>query len=115
MKFTEGSFRDWGYEVAADDFGDQTLPESATWQGEKPNGRIVVNDRIADAMFQQVLLRPDEYEVIVTPNLNGDYLSDACAAQVGGLGMRRVPTSETRWPCSRRRTVPRRSTRARTK
>ncbi len=87
MKFTEGSFRDWGYEVAADDFGDQTLPESATWQGEKPNGRIVVNDRIADAMFQQVLLRPDEYEVIVTPNLNGDYLSDACAAQVGGLGM----------------------------
>ena len=87
MKFTEGSFCDWGYEIAADDFGDQTLPESAIWQGEEPNGRIVVRDRIADAMFQQVLLRPDEYEMIVTPNLNGDYLSDACAAQVGGLGM----------------------------
>ena len=87
MKFTEGAFRDWGYEVAASDFPDQTLPESAVWDGEDPAGRIVVKDRIADAMFQQVLLRPSEYDVIVTPNLNGDYLSDACAAQVGGLGM----------------------------
>ncbi len=87
MKFTEGAFRDWGYEVAASDFPDQTLPESAIWDGEDPAGRIVVKDRIADAMFQQVLLRPSEYDVIVTPNLNGDYLSDACAAQVGGLGM----------------------------
>ena len=87
MKFTEGAFRDWGYEVAASDFPDQTLPESAVWDGEDPAARIVVKDRIADAMFQQVLLRPSEYDVIVTPNLNGDYLSDACAAQVGGLGM----------------------------
>ena len=87
MKFTEGAFRDWGYEVAARDFGDETIPESAIWEGADPAGRIVVKDRIADAMFQQVLLRPSEYDVIVTPNLNGDYLSDACAAQVGGLGM----------------------------
>jgi isocitrate dehydrogenase len=87
MKFTEGAFRDWGYEVAARDFPDETLPESAIWEGEDPAGRIVIKDRIADAMFQQVLLRPSEYDVIVTPNLNGDYLSDACAAQVGGLGM----------------------------
>ena len=87
MKFTEGAFRDWGYEVAARDFANETLPESATWEGEDPAGRIVIKDRIADAMFQQVLLRPSEYDVIVTPNLNGDYLSDACAAQVGGLGM----------------------------
>jgi len=87
MKYTEGAFRDWGYEVAAEQFGDETLPESAVWDGADPTGKIVINDRIADAMFQQVLLRPDEYDVLVTPNLNGDYLSDACAAQVGGLGM----------------------------
>ncbi len=87
MKFTEGAFRDWGYETAARDFGEETVPESAVWEGADPEGRIVVKDRIADAMFQQVLLRPEEYDVIVTPNLNGDYLSDACAAQVGGLGM----------------------------
>ena len=87
MKFTEGSFRDWGYEVAEERFGDQTLPESDIWDGAEPNGRVVIKDRIADAMFQQVLLRPDEYDVIATPNLNGDYISDACAAQVGGLGM----------------------------
>jgi isocitrate dehydrogenase len=87
MKFTEGAFRDWGYEVAEERFADRTIAESAIWEGADPAGKIVVNDRIADAMFQQVLLRPDEYDVIVTPNLNGDYLSDACAAQVGGLGM----------------------------
>jgi isocitrate dehydrogenase len=87
MKFTEGAFSDWGYEVAQEKFPDQTIPESAVWEGESAAGRVVVGDRIADAMFQQVLLRPDEYDVIVTPNLNGDYLSDACAAQVGGLGM----------------------------
>ena len=87
MKFTEGAFSDWGYEVAAEQFGAQTVRESKIWDGEKAGDRIVVGDRIADAMFQQVLLRPDEYEVLVTPNLNGDYLSDACAAQVGGLGM----------------------------
>ncbi len=87
MKFTEGAFRDWGYEVAAERFGDRTIPESRIWDGEDPAGRVVIKDRIADAMFQQVLLRPDEYDVIATPNLNGDYISDACAAQVGGLGM----------------------------
>jgi isocitrate dehydrogenase len=87
MKFTEGAFADWGYEVAEERFSEQTIAEARVWEGEDPAGRIVVGDRIADAMFQQVLLRPDEYDVLVTPNLNGDYLSDACAAQVGGLGM----------------------------
>ncbi|MEX2527201.1 MAG: isocitrate dehydrogenase (NADP(+)) [Gemmatimonadota bacterium] len=87
MKYTEGAFSDWGYEVAHERFPDTTIPESRVWDGEDPAGRVVIGDRIADAMFQQVLLRPDEYEVLATPNLNGDYLSDACAAQVGGLGM----------------------------
>src|SRR5574341_301765 len=88
MKFTEGAFRDWGYEVAREQFGEQTVPEAELGKRETGNGkRVVVKDRIADAMFQQVLLRPKEYSVIATPNLNGDYLSDACAAQVGGLGM----------------------------
>ncbi len=87
MKFTEGAFRDWGYEVAKQQFGDRTITESDAGSGERGAGKIVIKDRIADAMFQQVLLRPDEYSVLATPNLNGDYLSDACAAQVGGLGM----------------------------
>ncbi|HSR42901.1 MAG TPA: isocitrate dehydrogenase (NADP(+)) [Longimicrobiales bacterium] len=87
MKFTEGSFRDWGYEVAEETFGERTIAESDVWEGADPSGKVLVKDRIADAMFQQVLLRPDEYDVIATPNLNGDYISDACAAQVGGLGM----------------------------
>ena len=90
MKFTEGAFKDWGYELAAAEFGDATIPESELWEkydGKVPEGKIVVKDRIADSMFQQILLRPDEYSVIVTPNLNGDYISDAAAAQVGGLGM----------------------------
>jgi isocitrate dehydrogenase len=87
MKFTEGAFRDWGYEVAKERFGAQTVPEQEIWEGASADGRIVIGDRIADAMFQQLLLRPDEYDIITTPNLNGDYLSDACAAQVGGLGM----------------------------
>ncbi len=90
MKFTEGAFRDWGYEVAAAEFGDQTVTEKDLWDkydGKMPAQRVLIKDRIADAMFQQVLLRPDEYSVIATPNLNGDYLSDACAAQVGGLGL----------------------------
>ena len=87
MKHTEGSFRDWGYEVAAERFADSTVPASRLWEGEERRGRVVVMDRIADSMFQQVLLRPGEYSVLATPNLNGDYLSDACAAQVGGLGM----------------------------
>ena len=86
MKFTEGAFRDWGYEVAKAQFGDRTIPETEVPKSG-PGGKVVVKDRIADAMFQQVLLRPDEYAVIATPNLNGDYLSDACAAQVGGLGL----------------------------
>ncbi len=90
MKFTEGAFRDWGYELARREFPDVCIDETELWDkhgGQIPDGKILINDRIADAMFQQVLLRPDEYEVIALPNLNGDYLSDACAAQVGGLGM----------------------------
>jgi isocitrate dehydrogenase len=90
MKFTEGAFRDWGYELAAAEFGDVTVTEADLWDkfdGKTPQGKIVVKDRIADSIFQQILLRPDEYSVLVTPNLNGDYLSDAAAAQVGGLGM----------------------------
>ncbi|HTH63854.1 MAG TPA: isocitrate dehydrogenase (NADP(+)) [Gemmatimonadales bacterium] len=86
MKFTEGAFRDWGYEVARERFGQETITETDASKGGA-DGKVVVKDRIADAMFQQVLLRPDEYSVIATPNLNGDYLSDACAAQVGGLGL----------------------------
>ena len=90
MKFTEGAFKDWGYELAREEFGDETVTEAELWEkydGKAPAGKIVVKDRIADSMFQQVLLRPDEYSILVTPNLNGDYLSDAAAAQVGGLGM----------------------------
>ncbi|MBW2708777.1 MAG: isocitrate dehydrogenase (NADP(+)) [Deltaproteobacteria bacterium] len=90
MKYTEGAFRDWGYDVAREAYGDVTLTEAdlyGKFQGKQPEGRIVIKDRIADAMFQQLLLRPEEYDVIATPNLNGDYLSDAAAAQVGGLGM----------------------------
>ncbi|MCU0587997.1 MAG: isocitrate dehydrogenase (NADP(+)) [Syntrophobacteraceae bacterium] len=90
MKYTEGAFRGWGYELAASEFGDLTLSEAELLEkhgGVKPGGRVVIKDRIADSMFQQALLRPDEYSVLATPNLNGDYLSDALAAQVGGLGM----------------------------
>jgi isocitrate dehydrogenase len=86
MKFTEGGFKDWGYQLARDEFGDVTIPESEVGP-DGAGGRIVIKDRIADSMFQQVLLRPSEYSVIATTNLNGDYLSDALAAQVGGLGM----------------------------
>jgi isocitrate dehydrogenase len=90
MKYTEGAFREWGYEVARERFGDRTITEDELWEehdGERPDGKVVIKDRIADQMFQQVLLRPDEYDYIALPNLNGDYLSDATAAQVGGLGM----------------------------
>ena len=90
MKYTEGAFKEWGYQLARDEFGEVTISEQALWDehdGELPEGKILVKDRIADAMFQQVLLRPAEYQVIATTNLNGDYLSDALAAQVGGLGM----------------------------
>ena len=90
MKFTEGAFCAWGYELAKEEFADQTITEDELYDeygGERPEGKIVVNDRIADSMLQQILTRTDEYDVIVTPNLNGDYLSDAAAAQVGGIGM----------------------------
>lgn len=87
MKFTEGAFRDWGYELAKKEFAGQiVLEEDAGGKSAIP-GKVIVKDRIADSMFQQVLLRPDEYSVLATPNLNGDYISDACAAQVGGLGL----------------------------
>ena len=90
MKFTEGAFARWGYEVAKERFADRTITEAQLYDqhdGKAPDGKVVVKDRIADMLFQQVLLRPDEYSVIATPNLNGDYISDALAAQVGGLGM----------------------------
>jgi isocitrate dehydrogenase len=90
MKYTEGAFREWGYELALKEFRDKVITEAElekdyNWQ--VPAGKVVIKDRIADSMFQQILTRAKEYEVVATPNLNGDYLSDACAAQVGGLGM----------------------------
>ncbi len=90
MKFTEGAFKTWGYEVARSEFADSTISEDDLWKrygGTAPAGKVVIKDRIADSMFQQALLRPEEYSVLATPNLNGDYISDALAAQVGGLGM----------------------------
>jgi len=87
MKFTEGAFRDWGYEIAKERFGAQTVTEAAGGKAKADTGTVMIKDRIADSMFQQLLLRPDEYSVIASPNLNGDYLSDAAAAQVGGLGL----------------------------
>jgi isocitrate dehydrogenase len=90
MKYTEGAFRDWGYKLATTEFRSQCITEDELWakyKGKVPKGKIVIKDRIADSMFQQILTRTDEYSVLATPNLNGDYLSDACAAQVGGLGM----------------------------
>ena len=87
MKYTEGAFREWAYEVAREEFGDHIVLEQDLGGAAPPKGRIVVKDRIADAMFQMILLRPEEFDILVLPNLNGDYLSDACAAQVGGIGM----------------------------
>lgn len=90
MKFTEGAFRDWGYELANAEFKGNVVSEDTLWsefEGKMPDNKVLLQDRIADSMFQQVLTRPDEYSVIATTNLNGDYLSDACAAQVGGLGI----------------------------
>ena len=90
MKFTEGAFRDWGYDWRGRNSPDRHHGSRVVGGGPgtvRPNGKIILKDRIADAMFQQLLLRPDEYDVIATLNLNGDYLSDACAAQVGGLGL----------------------------
>lgn len=90
MKYTEGAFRNWCYEVAREEFGDYTLTEDELWEqygGVQPEGKIVIKDRIADIIFQHVLLRPAEFDLIIAPNLNGDYLSDALAAQVGGVGI----------------------------
>ena len=90
MKFTEGAFKEWGYELAKQEFGDIFISEDELYDnfgGNKPEGKIVIKDRIADAMFQQLLIRPEDYEVLVMPNLNGDYMSDAAIAQVGGLGL----------------------------
>ncbi|TDI98278.1 MAG: isocitrate dehydrogenase (NADP(+)) [Deltaproteobacteria bacterium] len=90
MKFTEGAFRDWGYELAKEEFSDFTITEDELWDkfgGKPPEGKIIIKDRIADNMFQQILTRGDEYDVLALPNLNGDYISDALAGQVGGLGV----------------------------
>ncbi|GAB4415983.1 MAG: hypothetical protein Kow00106_11520 [Anaerolineae bacterium] len=90
MKYTEGAFRNWCYEVAREEFGDCTLTEDELWEqynGQQPEGKIVIKDRIANIIFQHVLLRPAEFDLIIAPNLNGDYLSDALAAQVGGVGI----------------------------
>jgi isocitrate dehydrogenase len=90
MKYTEGAFKDWGYQVAEKEFAGKAITEAELWDkydGRPPEGKVVIKDRIADSMFQQILTRTDEYSVVATPNLNGDYLSDAAAAQVGGLGM----------------------------
>jgi isocitrate dehydrogenase len=90
MKFTEGAFKTWCYELAKEEYGSVVIDEDELWDeygGKIPEGKVLVKDRIADAMFQQILLRPDEYDIIVSPNLNGDYVSDAAAAQVGGLGI----------------------------
>lgn len=90
QKFTEGAFRDWGYDLARVEFRDKIVTEKELWDnfnGEMPEGKLLIKDRIADQMFQQILLRPNEYDIVAAPNLNGDYISDAAAAQVGGLGM----------------------------
>lgn len=90
MKFTEGQFRDWGYEVAEEEYGDEVITEDTLWEerdGEQPDDAVVVNDRIADNMLQQLLTRTDNYDVVATMNLNGDYMSDAAGAQIGGLGI----------------------------
>ncbi|GAB6061793.1 NADP-dependent isocitrate dehydrogenase [Deferrisoma palaeochoriense] len=87
MKYTEGAFRRWGYEVAAQEFAEKTVVEAELGGGGPPPGTVVVNDRIADAMFQELILRPERYAVLALSNLNGDYMSDAAAALVGGLGL----------------------------
>lgn len=87
MKFTEGAFKDWGYELARQEFAGQVVSEDDTYKGVDAKGKVILKDRIADSMFQQIQLRPDEYSVIATPNLNGDYLSDAAAAMTGGIGL----------------------------
>jgi isocitrate dehydrogenase len=87
LKYTEGAFRDWGYELVREEFSKETIRESELPPDGNPGGKVIIKDRITDMMFQQILLRPDEYSVLAMPNLNGDYMSDALAAEVGGLGM----------------------------
>ncbi len=90
MKYTEGAFREWGYEVARQEFPQQTVTQdevNRSYGGTPPKGKVVIKDVVADNMFQQLLTRTEDYDVLATPNLNGDYLSDAAAAQVGGLGV----------------------------
>ncbi len=90
QKYTEGAFRNWGYELAREEFGDVTITEEELWSkydGKQPEGKVLIKDRIADIIFQLMLLRPAEFSVLATTNLNGDYLSDACAAEVGGMGI----------------------------
>ena len=90
MKFTEGAFRNWGYELCREEFAEQTITEEELWSkhdGKRPEGKVVIKDRIADIIFQLMLLRPAEFDVLATTNLNGDYLSDAVAAEVGGMGI----------------------------
>jgi len=87
MKFTEGAFKDWGYDLARTEFRDRIVTEDEIAKGADGKGKLLIKDRIADSMFQQIQLRPDEYSVIATPNLNGDYLSDAAAAMTGGIGL----------------------------
>src|SRR5260370_3084087 len=87
MKFTEGAFKDWGYELAKQEFRDRIVTEDEVAKGADWKRKVLIKDRIADSMFQQIQLRPDEYSVVATPKLNGDYLSDAAAALTGGIGL----------------------------
>ena len=118
MKYTEGAFKEWGYQVAKEEFPDYTVTEDdlkKSGVARPPGARCVIKDRIADSMFQQLLTRPREYSVLATPNLNGDYLSDAAAAQTGDSGWRPAPTSATSLPSSRPPTAAPPSTPARTR
>src|SRR5205814_7402544 len=115
MKFTEGAFKDWGYELAREEFRDRIVTEDEVTKGADAKGKLLINDRIADSMFQQIQLRPEEYSVIATPNLNGDYLSDAAAAMTAASVSPRAPTSAIKQRCSRRPTARRPSTPARTR
>ena len=87
MKYTEGAFREWAYEVALKEYRDYIVTEEEINRGVKSDGKVVINDRIADNMFQQIITRPDEYDIILAPNVNGDYISDAAGALIGNIGM----------------------------
>lgn len=117
MKFTEGAFKDWGYQLAREEFGGELIDGGPWLKVKNPNTgkEIVIKDVIADAFLQQILLRPAEYDVIACMNLNGDYISDALAAQVGGIGIALEQTSVTNAPCLKPPTVLRRNTPVRTK